>query len=234
VPLVFDVRDEDAVRAAAQSVRNELEGHTLSGLINNAGIGTLGPALYQPIAEVRAQLEISLVGVFSITQSFGPLLGVDRSLMGLPGRIINISSLAGKVGQPFAAAYSAAKHGLEGFSEALRTELTPFRIKVVIVGPALVDTPIWDKLPLASRYSQTEYSASFAKAVKGVADAGHGGLPPARVAAVVLKALVAAHPRLRYSPARHPLFEQLAMRAAPRRLRKWGFERALHLNRDGQ
>jgi NAD(P)-dependent dehydrogenase (short-subunit alcohol dehydrogenase family) len=100
-PLLFDVTDEGAVQAAAEQVRVRLDGRTLLDLVNNAGIGLGGPLLHQSAAEFRQQLEVNLVGPFVVTQAFAPLLGADASLSGKPGRIVNMSSVAGKVGYPF-------------------------------------------------------------------------------------------------------------------------------------
>src|SRR5919108_313280 len=123
VPLIFDVTDEAAVQAGARQVREQLKGETLFGLVNNAGIAVPAPLIHQDTDDFRHQLEVNLVSVLIVTKAFVPLLGSDRSLRGKPGRIINISSVSGKVGYPFLGAYAASKHGLEGFSESLRREL---------------------------------------------------------------------------------------------------------------
>jgi len=231
VPLLFDVRDEAAVSAEAERVRTMLAGETLSGLVNNAGTGIAGPVLHQPAEEIREQIETNLLSLFWVTRAFAPLLGADRALKGPPGRIVNMSSIGGKIGQPFGAAYVASKHGIEGFAEALRREMALYDIKVVIMGPALVDTPIWDKLATAiGRYAQTDYAAAFDRGVGMMVDNGHrSGLPPERVAEAVWHALTTPHPRLRYSPARHPLIEQLGARGLPKRVLDWGMEQVLGL-----
>ena len=94
-----------------------------------------------------------------MTQAFGPLLGADRSRTGPPGRIVQISSVAGKLGFPFMGAYIASKHALEGMSESLRRELLLYGIDVIVVGPGAVKTPIFDKAEEAdlSHYASTEY-----------------------------------------------------------------------------
>ncbi|WP_246275547.1 SDR family NAD(P)-dependent oxidoreductase, partial [Brasilonema bromeliae] len=131
-PLLFDVTDEGSVRKAANQVRECLNGQTLFGLVNNAGIAMSGLLMYQSVDEYRFQLEVNLVGPFIVTQAFLPWLGADRSLKGAPGRIINMSSVTGKIGLPFLGSYSASKHGLEGFSESLRRELMLYGIDVII------------------------------------------------------------------------------------------------------
>jgi NAD(P)-dependent dehydrogenase (short-subunit alcohol dehydrogenase family) len=146
VPLIFDVTDQEAIRHAAGQVRAALGGRTLHGLVNNAGIAEGGPLVHQPLAAFRAQIEVNLIGPLIVTQAFAPLLGVDRSLQGGAGRIVNISSVGGQFAGPFLGAYHASKFGLEGLSDTLRRELVPFGIDVVVIGPGSVATAIWDKM----------------------------------------------------------------------------------------
>ena len=87
VPLIFDVTDEAAVAAAAGAVSAALNGETLAGLVNNAGIAVPGPLLHLPIADFRKQLEVNLTGQLIATQAFAPLLGADHGRRGAPGQI---------------------------------------------------------------------------------------------------------------------------------------------------
>ena|SRR3984893_17920183 len=107
-PLLLDVIDESAVRSAAEQVKERLGQETLTGLDNNAGIAVAGPLLHLPLAGFRHQLEVNLVAPLLVTQVFAPLLGTDRTRQGQPGRVVNISSVAGKVGVPFLGAYVSA------------------------------------------------------------------------------------------------------------------------------
>lgn len=201
VPLFFDVTDEAAVQAAAQEVREQLNGEILFGLVNNAGIAVPGPLMHLPTDDFRHQLEVNLVSVLIVTKAFLPLLGSDRSLRGKPGRIINISSVGGKAGGPFLGAYAASKHGLEGFSESLRRELMLYGIDVIIIGPGSVATPIWDKAEEfdISMYSNTEYGESAKRVRDYMVQNGRKGYPPEKVGEVVLHALTAPSPRVRYA-----------------------------------
>jgi NAD(P)-dependent dehydrogenase (short-subunit alcohol dehydrogenase family) len=201
VPLFFDVTDETAVQAAAQQVREQLNGETLFGLVNNAGIAVPGPLMHLPADDFRHQLEVNLVSVLIVTKAFIPLLGSDRSLRGEPGRIINISSVGGKAGGPFLGAYSASKHGLEGFSESLRRELMLYGIDVIIVGPGSVATPIWDKAEQEdmSNYANTDYIEAAQRVQKYMIEGGRKGYPPEKVGEVVLHALTTPRPRVRYA-----------------------------------
>ncbi|HMJ42170.1 MAG TPA: SDR family NAD(P)-dependent oxidoreductase, partial [Pseudolabrys sp.] len=94
-PLLFDVTDEAAVLAAAREVRAALNGETLFGLVNNAGIAVAGPVLELDADEFRRQMDVNVIGPIIATQAFGPLLGSDPSLKGKPGRIVMMSSVAG-------------------------------------------------------------------------------------------------------------------------------------------
>src|SRR5437868_12299028 len=144
-PLLFDVTDEAAVLSAAREVRAALGGQTLAGLVNNAGIAVPGPVLELSADEFRRQLDVNVVGPIIATQAFGPLPGSDPSLKGPKGRIVMISSVAGKNGNPLTPAYAASKHAIEGLSESLRRELMLFGIDVIIVAPGPVKTPIWSR-----------------------------------------------------------------------------------------
>jgi NAD(P)-dependent dehydrogenase (short-subunit alcohol dehydrogenase family) len=201
VPLLFDVTDEAAVQAAALRVREQLNGETLFGLVNNAGVAFPAPLIYQSTDDFRRQLEVNLVSVLIVTKAFVPLLGIDRSLKGQPGRIVNISSVGGRSGNPFMGAYAASKHGLEGFSESLRRELMLHGIDVIIVGPGAVATPIWDKAEQAdfSQYANTEYYEAGMRLMKYMVKGGKKGFPPERVGEVVYHALTTARPRVRYA-----------------------------------
>jgi NAD(P)-dependent dehydrogenase (short-subunit alcohol dehydrogenase family) len=201
VPLLFDITDEKNVNAAARQVREQLNGETLFGLVNNAGIAVPAPLMHQPIEDFRHQMEVNLIGALIVTQAFIPLLGSDRSLHGNPGRIINISSVGGKTAAPFIGAYAASKHALEGLSESMRRELMLYGIDVIIVGPGSVATPIWDKAESVdlSLYENTEYADAARRLQKYMVEDGRKGYPPEKVGEVVLHALTTPRPRVRYA-----------------------------------
>jgi len=211
MPLLFDVTDETAVHAAAKQVREAMNGETLFGLVNNAGIATPAPMLYQPIEDFRKQLDINVTGQLIVTQAFAPLLGADPSVMGRPGRIINISSTSGRNGSPFAGAYAASKHALEGLSESMRRELMLYGIDVIIVAPGPIVTPIWDKAEQmgTSQYHQTEFFQAGMKAQRFAIRNGRKGLPVEKVSKVILQALTTSNPRVRYLVAPNALIYQV-------------------------
>jgi len=220
VPLFFDVTDEASVQIAAQQVRNQLNGEILFGLVNNAGIAVPAPLMHQPIDEFRHQMEVNLIGAVIVSQAFLPLLGVDRSLKGKPGRIINISSVSGQRGAPFVGAYAASKHALEGLSEVLRRELMLYGIDVIIIGPGAVSTPIWDKAEKEdiSIYKDTEYARSAVEFQKYMVAIGKQGYPPEKVGEIVLHALTASKPRVRYAVVPNALSSWFIPMLLPKRL----------------
>ena len=207
VPLIFDVTNETAVHEAAKQVQGELRGETLFGLVNNAGVAVAGPMMHIPIDNFRQQLEINVTGQLIVSQAFIPFLGADRSLKGKPGRIVNISSGSGKSGSPFAGAYVTSKHALEGLSEALRMELILYGIDVIIVAPGPIITPIWDKAEQEDpvQFQDTDYYEAGIKFQKYVIKRGRNGLPVEKVSEVILKALTADKPRVRYRITPQPL-----------------------------
>ncbi|MCK1301882.1 SDR family oxidoreductase [Bradyrhizobium sp. 24] len=199
-PLLFDVTDEAAVLAAARKVREALGGETLAGLVNNAGVAVAGPVLELPVDDFRRQMEINVIGPVIATQAFGPLLGADPSLKGPKGRIVMISSVAGKNGNPLSAPYSTSKHAIEGLSESLRRELMLFGIDVIIVAPGAVKTPIWSKAEQIdlSVYQNSPYLPALNKVMAFMMKLGETGLPAERIAEVVFEALTAGRPKVRY------------------------------------
>src|SRR5207249_8303313 len=178
-PLLFDVTDEAAVLAAAREVRAALDGETLFGLVNNAGIAVAGPVLELAADEFRRQMDVNVIGPIITTQAFGPLLGTEPSLKGPKGRIVMISSVAGKNGNPLMSAYAASKHAIEGLSESLRRELMLFGIDVVVVAPGAVKTPIWSKAEEVdvSVYKNSPYFPALQKLRAFMLSLGATGLP---------------------------------------------------------
>lgn len=200
-PLIFDVTDETAVHEAAGLVREKLNGQKLYGLVNNAGVAVEGPVIHVPISEWRQQLEINVIGMVICIQAFAPLLGADKSLTGSPGRIVNISSVAGKVGGPFLGAYAASKHAVEGLSESLRRELMLYGIDVIIIGPGAVVTPIWDKSEEkgAEQYKETDYYESAKGFKRFMIKSGRKGRTVEDVGALIWTALSKPNPKVRYA-----------------------------------
>src|SRR5438309_10086573 len=122
VPVLMDVTDTASIARAGDEVTRALAGAPLAALVNNAGIPSAGPLELVPLDQLRHVLEVNLVGAVAVTQAFLPLLKAAR------GRIVNISSVAGRGALPFMAPYAASKFALEGASDSLRRELLPFGV----------------------------------------------------------------------------------------------------------
>jgi len=219
-PLVFDVTDVDAIHAAVPVVADHLGSETLLGLVNNAGIAAGGPLIHQPLDEVRRHFEVNALGALATVQAFAPLLGAERARTGKPGRIVNISSVAGRISAPFLGAYAASKRALEGMSHSLRRELRLYGIDVIIINPGSVATPIWDKAETntPSRYTATDYAPFLQRFLQSALRSGRSGLPAETVGEAVWTALTARRPRTSYPVVRRRLLNWTIPLALPDRL----------------
>ncbi len=207
-PLIFDVTNEAAVKAAARLLEQQLGGDTLTGLVNNAGIANPGPLLHLEIDTFRQQMEVNVTGQLIVTQAFAPLLGATPgSKTKTPGRICMMSSVGGKVASPFLGPYSASKFALEGLSESLRRELIIYGVDVIIIAPGAIATPIWDKADRIdiTPYANTPYKASLDMVKKYMVGLGQKGLPPERIGETVHTALTSPSPKTRYIVTPEPL-----------------------------
>ncbi len=220
VPIRLDVTDNAQIRDAVARVDQYLDGVTLTGLVNNAGIARLGPIALQPMDEIKLHFEVNVFGAISMSQGFAPLLGQDTSRRGKPGRIINITSVGGEVASPFLGAYTATKHAMESVTDTLRRELHMFGIDAIAVGPGATKTPIWDKAQAtqSTAYEVTPWSAALEKFLQVMTKAGHTGLSVERVAEIVEKALIDSRPHARYAPVPKKLTNYYLLRLLPKRL----------------
>ena len=193
----IDVTDADQIAAAREALGDE----PLAGLVNHAGIAVAAPLEFLPIDQLRQQLEINLIGQVAVTQAFLPALRRGR------GRIVNVSSIGGRVGLPLVGAYNASKFGLEGLSDSLRRELRPHGVDVILIEPGGVKTPIWKKgeelademLADVPPEAERLYGRMIAAVRTGTQRiARETGIEPSEVAEVIGTALTASRPRARY------------------------------------
>ncbi len=193
----IDVTDAGQIAAA----RDELGDVALAGLVNNAGIAVAAPLEFLPVDRLRQQLEINLIGQAAVMQAFLPALRRAH------GRIVNVSSIGGRVALPLVGAYNASKFGLEGLSDALRRELRPQGIDVILIEPGGVKTPIWRKgEELADEMLEDvppEAERLYGRLIEAVRAgtqriARETGSEPREVAEVIGTALTASRPRTRY------------------------------------
>jgi NAD(P)-dependent dehydrogenase (short-subunit alcohol dehydrogenase family) len=193
----LDVTDADSIAAARASLG---EG-PLAGLVNNAGVAVASPLEFLPIDQLRHQLEINLVGQVAVTQQFLPALRAGR------GRIVNVSSIGGRVALPLLGAYAASKFALEAISDSLRRELMPHGVDVIVIEPGGVKTPIWRKgnetadeiqsgVPPEAEQLYGPMVEALRRGSSRIAE--KTGIEPREVAEVIGRALTADKPRTRY------------------------------------
>jgi NAD(P)-dependent dehydrogenase (short-subunit alcohol dehydrogenase family) len=199
-PLVFDVTDEASIAAAADRVNTALAGRTLDGLVNNAGISTAGPMRYVPIDDLKWVFDVNVCGVVRTSQAFVPMLGADHERTGKPGKIINMSSVAGKISVPFMGPYSISKHAVEAMSDAMRVELLLHGIDVVVVEPGPVKTPIFAKTEALDfrLYEDTEYAECLERLRRSAQKLGENGMEPEVIGKLVVQILNETSPKTRY------------------------------------
>jgi len=189
-PLIFDVTDHEAIDRAAESLEQEVGDVGLGGLINNAGIAVAGPFIDLKMEEFRHQFEVNVFGVIAVTKAFLPLLGAREDHTSVPGKIIQISSVSGRMGMPFVSAYVGSKYALEGISESLRKELLYYGIDVVLVEPGPIKTPIWKKSmdPMLDKFSNSVYHPIMKKSQeKFMAPSIENALSSEKAASIIFK-----------------------------------------------
>lgn len=195
--LPLDVNDDDSMRAAVAAVERD-EG-AVGALINNAGYGQEGAFEETPMEDVRRQFETNVFGLVRLTQLVLPAMRARRW-----GRIVNISSVGGKVVFPGGSFYHATKHAVEGMSDALRFELASFGIRVIVIEPGLIKTAFGDTAEASVAAGDGPYTAFNAAVAQRVAGAYRGwtgrafAAGPDAVARVIERAISSRHPRSRY------------------------------------
>lgn len=214
-PLLFDVTDIAGIQKAVAVVEATLgENQGLAGLINNAGIAIGGPLMLQPMNDVRQHFEVNVFGLIEVTKAFLPLLGARKNHLNAPGRILNISSVGGKIGAPFIGAYVATKHAVEGLSQSWRRELLLYGIDVIIIGPGSVATPIWDKGVDVIPYKDTPYGKTSANFAKLAIEDGKKGFTVDEIGVRIANIYEKRKPKTRYA-------------LVPRKLKNWTIPRML-------
>ena len=199
MPLIFDICDGQAIKRAAETISERLQGEGLAGLVNNAGVAVGGPILHIPVEELRHQFDVNVLGMVRVTQAFAPLLGAGRGTGIKPGRIVNISSVSGRLAFPFLGPYAASKHAVEALSDVMRRELMPYGIDVITIEPGNTDTPIWAKAQETQPYEETEYVEILANLKRSILDVSAlQSLPVARVSSLIFHAMTTKRPKTRY------------------------------------
>lgn len=198
IPVFLDVTEPAQIAAAAEQVERESE-DGLDGLVNNAGVAIPGPLETIPMEDFSHQLEVNLFAYVALTQALLPQ--VRRA----EGRVVFLSSIGGRVAFPFAGAYHASKFATEAIGDVFRQELRPWGLRVAIVEPGSIDTPIWergqrkgDELEAKSPQTNLLYGAALQKFRKLIEDTAERGIPPENVAKAISHALESSRPKSRY------------------------------------
>jgi NAD(P)-dependent dehydrogenase (short-subunit alcohol dehydrogenase family) len=194
--LALDVTEDGSMSTAIDTILRETG--RIDVLVNNAGYGSYGSLEDVPLDEGRRQFEVNVFGLARLTQLALPTMRSQRS-----GRIVNITSIGGKIGEPFGSWYHATKFAVEGLSDSLRMELRPFGIDVVIIEPGAIKTE-WNGIAREGllKYSgNTAYADGARQHARLLASADQGTLPsaPDVVARTIVKSVLAARPKTRYA-----------------------------------
>ncbi len=199
-PLILDVTDASHIAAAAGAVAEHTGAQGLDGLVNNAGVGLACPAELLPLDMFRRLLEINVVGQLAVTQALLP------SLRRAHGRIVVISTIGVRFNPPFAGALDATKAALTALADALRQELAPWDVRVVLIEPASINSGAADKvardavaaMSAAPAQGRALYEATLAKMITVMQHREGNGSRPDVVAATITRALTSSRPRSVY------------------------------------
>jgi NAD(P)-dependent dehydrogenase (short-subunit alcohol dehydrogenase family) len=200
-PVIVDITDEEQVAALADRVAHDPQGRCLGVLVNNAGVAINAPVEAIPLAEWRRHFDVNFFGHVAVVQALLPAL-----IAGGDGRLVNVSSIGGRVAFPTYGAYSASKFALEGFSDVLRREVGRLGVKVIVIEPGTIATPMWgkgiaimDKLTAtmtADKYAR--YGDLIAAMHKQAKEQEGSGIQPLSAAKVIADAIQSRKPRTRY------------------------------------
>jgi NAD(P)-dependent dehydrogenase (short-subunit alcohol dehydrogenase family) len=194
-PLILDITDESHLAALEGSLPQRLD-----AVVNNAGVVVGGPIEAVPLAELRRQLEVNVVAQAAVTQAVLPRLRASR------GRAVFVSSVSGLVATPMSGPYNASKFALEALVDALRMEVKPWGIRVVLVEPAQTDTDLWRRadadLDEAVASLSPQHRELYAKHIAGfrrsIPYSQRMAAPADGVAATIERGLTVRRPRARY------------------------------------
>ncbi|MGE4132936.1 MAG: SDR family oxidoreductase [Bdellovibrionales bacterium] len=214
-PVYLDVTKEDSIINCVSEIKKG--SGTLHGLVNNAGIAVGGPVEAVPLEDWRHQFEVNVFGQIRLTQECLPLLRESK------GRIVNTSSIAGRLASPFLGPYAASKFAFEAVSDSLRRELKRRGVHVSVVEPGPIATPIWEKsltkgLERSAHYSEEilkTYGNSMKKFNERITQAEKQASPVSTVVTAIEHALTSRTPRTRYPVGRGIKALSVAARTLP-------------------
>jgi NAD(P)-dependent dehydrogenase (short-subunit alcohol dehydrogenase family) len=201
--LSLDVTDEDSIGQAIDKVKNEQ--NKIDILVNNAGYSLVGALEMLSIDEIKEEFETNFFGIVNLIQRVLPIMRKEGN-----GRIVNVSSLAGRIGFPLASAYVSSKFALEGLSESLRYEVQDFGIYVILIEPGVIKTNFVKNLKLGKQVTTLEnsyvnrsvpnlpYAETTRRRISAFKPRFEKGSSPREVADVILKAVTSDKPKSRY------------------------------------
>jgi NAD(P)-dependent dehydrogenase (short-subunit alcohol dehydrogenase family) len=189
--IELDVDDEKSISAAIEKIISKKQ--RIDVIVNNAGWGLFGSVEDVSLKDFRAQFETNFFGIISIIQKVAPIMRRQDS-----GIIVNVSSVAGRIGFPGSPAYISSKFALEGLSESLRYELGQFGVKIIIIEPGVIKTNFFSSMKVAEPKPDSPYKEITEKVIMGIKMMAELGTPPSEVATAILNAIKEENPRPRY------------------------------------
>lgn len=225
--FLLDVDDEGSIRAAGEEVTRRTGGHGLDVLVNNAGFGHLAPMELVTDGDLRRQLETNVVGLVKVTQQFVPAMRARGA-----GKIINVSSMVGRMTLPLQGIYCATKHAVEALSDALRMELASFGVRVTLVEPGAIKTQ-FGATALSTKSKYREMDSPYRPAIdtyEAVVEKQYRGSPgPACIARTIARIIRKRRPAARYVSPRSMTLVLWLMGLLPTRLLDFVMRRAMGL-----
>lgn len=214
--LVLDVTSPASIEAARQEIARRTEGYGVDVLVNNAGYGLVGPLETISDHDLRAQFDTNVFGLMAVTRAFVPAMRARGK-----GRIVNVSSVGGRITFPLMGAYTASKFALESLSDALRMELAPFGLQVSLIEPGPIRTEFSDRaLETVEKYRATDspYAAVLSKAAAIQAQVDKSSVGPEIVVKTIVRVITARRPNARYVTPYYMHFAVILFRLLPTRL----------------
>ncbi len=228
----LDVTDPGSIRAAQAEIERATEGYGVDVLVNNAGYGLWGPLEMLSDADVRAQFDTNVFGLLAMVRAFLPAMrGRGR------GRVVNVSSVGGRITFPLGGAYNATKYAVESMSDALRMEVKQFGVDVVLIEPGYIKTGFTERtMDLLAPYTSqpdSPYAATLAKAGEADSSLERFAASPRAVSRAIARSIESRRPRARYVAPWINAFGPWFGYLLPTRLLDWVFRRATGLTETG-
>ena len=189
--MQLDVNDDRSVADAIKNILNEKK--SIEVVVNNAGYGLMGSVEDSSLDEIKAQFETNFFGAIRVIKEVIPIMRKQRS-----GTIVNVSSVAGRIGFPMGSAYVSSKFALEGLSESMSYELKQFGIKIVLIEPGVINTNFAFATPKKALEANSSYSQLMNKMEENLFSTIANGTPPKDVANVILHSITKESPEHRY------------------------------------